>query len=330
MPWRCGPSCAEAKMKLETHAPFRLDLTVWALRRQAGNRIDTWDGVTYRRCFAFGKTALLAEVQQRGSPARPHLVVDLQGAAADQPRVRAYVITVLRRSLGLDVHLDAFYALASRDPQLAPLAKRYRGLRPPRFPGLFEALANAVACQQVSLPSGIAMLGRLAAVFGQASPQAPGLHAFPDPQDLCGVDPAMLRASGFSRQKADYLVNVAARLRAGELSAAMLGACDDETALRTLSKLRGIKRWSAQYVCLRGLGRLGVFPVDDVGAHRHLAQWMGLPRLDAEATAALVARWQPFAGMVYFHLLLKRLEEGCHLQMAAESSRASPGPAGGI
>jgi 3-methyladenine DNA glycosylase/8-oxoguanine DNA glycosylase len=30
-------------------APFRLDLTVWALRRRRRNAIDRWDGVTYRR-----------------------------------------------------------------------------------------------------------------------------------------------------------------------------------------------------------------------------------------------------------------------------------------
>ncbi|EQD67859.1 HhH-GPD family base excision repair protein, partial [mine drainage metagenome] len=90
---------------------------------------------------------------------------------------------------------------------------------------------------------------------------------------------------------------------------------DDAGAMRMLGTLRGIKRWSAQYVALRGLGRLGVFPVDDVGAHKHLAAWLGLPRLDAEATAALVRRWQPYAGLVYFHVLLRRLEEAGHLRI---------------
>ncbi len=34
---------------LEPVAPFRLDLTAWALRRRAENIIDRWDGSTYRR-----------------------------------------------------------------------------------------------------------------------------------------------------------------------------------------------------------------------------------------------------------------------------------------
>src|SRR5665647_3641894 len=32
--------------------PFRLDLTVWALRRRSMNAVDLWDGETYRRVLA--------------------------------------------------------------------------------------------------------------------------------------------------------------------------------------------------------------------------------------------------------------------------------------
>lgn len=34
---------------LEPASPFRLDLTVWALRRWPNNRVDRWDGRRYRR-----------------------------------------------------------------------------------------------------------------------------------------------------------------------------------------------------------------------------------------------------------------------------------------
>ena len=35
-------------LTIELDEPFRLDLTVWALRRRAHNAIDRWDGSTYR------------------------------------------------------------------------------------------------------------------------------------------------------------------------------------------------------------------------------------------------------------------------------------------
>jgi hypothetical protein len=39
-------------------APFRLDLTAWALRRRRQNIIDRWDGSTYRRILPFGNVPI--------------------------------------------------------------------------------------------------------------------------------------------------------------------------------------------------------------------------------------------------------------------------------
>jgi DNA-3-methyladenine glycosylase II len=53
---------------------------------------------------------------------------------------------------------------------------------------------------------------------------------------------------------------------------------------------------------------LHVFPGDDVGARNNLARWLGVePPLDYDAVRRAVSPWQPFAGMVYFHLLLESL-----------------------
>jgi len=84
---------------------------------------------------------------------------------------------------------------------------------------------------------------------------------------------------------------------------------DDEVVAR-LTSLSGIGRWSAEYVLLRGLGRLHIFPGDDVGARNTLARWLDLePPLDYRAVEEAVSRWQPYAGIVYFHLLLDGLAE---------------------
>ena len=74
------------------------------------------------------------------------------------------------------------------------------------------------------------------------------------------------------------------------------------------SELRGVGRWTAEYALLRGFGRLQVFPGDDVGAQKKLARWLGRSRpLDYAGVARAVAPWQPYAGLVYFHLLLHGL-----------------------
>ncbi|MEO8687895.1 MAG: hypothetical protein ABI611_06715 [Solirubrobacteraceae bacterium] len=74
--------------------------------------------------------------------------------------------------------------------------------------------------------------------------------------------------------------------------------------------LRGIGRWTAEYVLLRGLGRLHVFPGDDVGAHNKLRRLFDIDMaLDHASVQQLVARWHPYAGVVYFHLLLDSLSQ---------------------
>ena len=83
--------------------------------------------------------------------------------------------------------------MAASDPLLGPLAGRMRGLRPPRFPTVFEVLVNGVACQQLSLGVGIQVLNRLAADRGKATSDSPdGSRAVPDPDDLASLEPADL------------------------------------------------------------------------------------------------------------------------------------------
>ncbi len=77
----------------------------------------------------------------------------------------------------------------------------------------------------------------------------------------------------------------------------------DEAVVTELCRLKGIGRWSAEYAMLRGLGRLHVFPGDDVGARNNLHRRLGLTeKLDYESVAQVLRRWQPFKGLIYFHL----------------------------
>jgi hypothetical protein len=47
--WRYSSDVARATAVLPVTRPFRLDLTVWALRRRAKNAVDRWDDGRYSR-----------------------------------------------------------------------------------------------------------------------------------------------------------------------------------------------------------------------------------------------------------------------------------------
>ena len=296
----------ERSFSISARAPFRLDLTAWALRRRADNIVDRWDGRAYRRVLALESGPVAVTAVQAGPPERARLDVTLTGDRVDGQAEDA-TRAMLAHVLGLDIDLSAFYRLAGRDPLLRTLAARLRGVKPPRFPSLFECLVNAVACQQLTLTVGILLLNRLAEAYGA---HLYGAHAFPRPGDLAGLPPEALLPLGFSRAKARSIVSLAAEAEKGGLVAEEIGALDDEAALERLLRLRGIGRWSGEYALLRGLGRLHVFPGDDVGARNNLARRLSRTGpLDYTAVKQAVEPWQPFAGLVYFHLLLANLAE---------------------
>ncbi|HEU5399975.1 MAG TPA: hypothetical protein VFU86_01385 [Terriglobales bacterium] len=290
--------------------PFRLDLTAWALRRRARNIIDRWDGTTYRRVLVYGDVPMEAAVTQVGSSEHPKLAVRIAGPKLTaETRIR--IPQLLSRALGLRTNLQPFYALAAKDRHLAPLVEQFRGLKPPRFPSVFEAFVNAIACQQLSLTVGIELLDRLATHCGStiSSPGA-GQHAFPDAEDLLRLKAPTYRHLGFSYSKARSLLSLARDTVAGQFYPEQLQDLDNQSAVEEALKLRGVGRWTAEYVLLRGLGRLDTFPGDDVGARNRLALWLGRDEpLDYDGVKRAVKRWQPYAGLVYFHLLLAGLTE---------------------
>lgn len=247
-------------------------------------------------------------IRQAGSPAEPRIIV----TAVPPPRTaegRQCIHSIVDCLLGPRIDLTAWYRLAERDSRLRILAERFRGVKPPRFPTVFEALVNAFACQQLSLEVGLELLNRLATVCNVRRESATDVqYAFPSPRDVALGRPAKYQAIGFSRQKVRALLTLARAIERRDVDIEALSRRDDSTVCGQLLALRGVGRWSAEYVMLRGLGRLHVFPGDDVGAQNSLARWLGRSApLDYSGVRRAVAPWQPYAGLVYFHLLLDGL-----------------------
>lgn len=311
-------------MILQPIPPFRLDLTVWALRRRPRNRIDRWDGVTYRRVLVVKGRPTDIAVRQEGSLTRPHLVVTATPSLRT-PSERQVVRSAINRLLGLQIDLRNWYRMAEGHRRLRPLARQFRGVKPPRFASVFEALVNGFACQQLSLVVGLELLNRLTAVCDVRLGIGERAHyAFPAARDVARMAPANFQAIGFSRQKVRALMALARGIDRGDIDVERLALEDDLLALAELRSLRGVGRWTAEYVLLRGLGRLQVFPADDVGAQKSLARWLGRSGpLDYDGVCGAVEKWWPYAGMLYFHLLLDGLSKAGSLEIGGANPAAA-------
>ncbi len=283
---------------LAVAGPFHLEATVRVLQRRPTNLVEVWENGRYLRVLATADGLLLVEVTNRGTIDEPDVRFSvLRGDHSTTTRAR--VGRTLRAMLGMDVDPERLRALTDAESRLRPTARALRGMRPPRFSELFEAFANVVPFQQVSLDAGVAIVGRLVERLGESlEHEGRRFHASPAARVFAKARPSALRACGLSVQKAETLRRVARAIEAGELTEERLSAMSRAQALRSLIDLKGIGPWSANLVLLRGLGRLDVFPPGDIGAARGLRGLLGVepgPSLDR-----VVDRFGDRRGYLYF------------------------------
>jgi DNA-3-methyladenine glycosylase II len=295
--------------------PYRLDLTVNVLRRLSTNLVDvlTPDG-TYLRLLGDAAGPTLIAVRQ---PEAGQLVVEIAG----HPAQEGEVLAAARRMLGIEVDLSRFYQSASTIPWLHPLVFRMQGVRPPRYPTLWEACVNAIVFQQISLHAASSIMHRF--IVGLSEPaEHDGIrvYGFPGLAQFRAAPDLLLGRAGLSAGKLATLRRVAAALGTNALKD--LEQLPSAEASALLRGIKGIGPWTAAVILLRGLGRLDVFPANDSSVTRNLMLLGGPGPLELET---LLNTLGPERGMLYYHLLLGRLEARGHLALPAGEPQRKTG-----
>jgi len=264
-----------------------------------------------------GRSPVGLAITQTRRVARPEIEVRISAA---HPRdVKDDVAAAVTRMLGLDRDLSGFYRLARNDSTLRPLAERLRGMKPVQYPTAFEAFANAVVCQLISVTAGMSVLNRLAEAFGKTMRfDSVAMRSFAVAESVARSNPEALRALGLSRQKGEYLIALA-RLAADpkDRDFGSIDALSDDDAIERLSEIRGVGRWTAEYVLLRGFGRINIFPGDDVGGRNKLYEFLGETATpDYAGVRRIMDRWYPYGGLIYLHLIVSGLADNGQVEVS--------------
>jgi DNA-3-methyladenine glycosylase II len=105
-----------------------------------------------------------------------------------------------------------------------------------------------------------------------------------------------LRAAGLSPQKQRYLRDLAEKVTNGTVRIHAVNTMTNEEAVAELTQVIGIGKWTVQMLLIFSLGRLDVFPGDDLGirtAIKKLYRKRLLPK--PRQLAKFEKLWQPYA-----------------------------------
>jgi AraC family transcriptional regulator of adaptative response / DNA-3-methyladenine glycosylase II len=197
------------------------------------------------------------------------------------------------RMLGLESDVTTF---ENAHPELA---KRRPGLRLPLLPTAFDALCWAIIGQQINLAFASALRRDMINLAGE---EIFGMRAHPSPQALTNLDLASLRAMRYSGSKANYLLNAATQVAAGQLHIERLADGSAVAAQQALLAQKGIGLWTARYVMLR-TGFADAAPVGDSALATALQRhYPSDTRPDADQAARLMSRFSPHRSLASMHL----------------------------
>ncbi|HET9110307.1 MAG TPA: hypothetical protein VFN78_05735 [Ktedonobacterales bacterium] len=293
----------EGVCQFEVTLPGPLDIatSLEPFRRSGDDLLDRWDGSRLLRTLPIGGRTIPYAAQIRGTVAAPALLAQIERPEDRAPVEAALHLTFMRAPE------EEYAALLARDPVIAALDARYPGLRPARQFGLFAALVRCISAQQVNLRWATTTRRRLAEAFGER--HQVGAHEVYSlsAQWVAGASVAELRALQFTTRKAEYLIGAAGEIASGALDAETLAALPDEQVIARLVALRGIGRWSAEWILARTLGRpcvvAGDLAVRKVVARAYLDYAPGATLPDEVAIRRATAHWGAAAGVAQGLLL---------------------------
>lgn len=157
----------------------------------------------------------------------------------------------------------------------------------------FWMLVRSIISQQISVGAARAIRGRLEEKVAPDSVT---------PESLLQLNLRQLRSVGLSSQKASYVRDLASKTDQGLVQLQTIGRRSDAAIIEELTQVKGIGHWTAQMFLIFALGRLDVFPIDDLGIRMAIRDRYGLAELPDKQVGNKIAQpWHPYASVASWY-----------------------------
>jgi DNA-3-methyladenine glycosylase II len=292
--------------------PIDFAASLEIFRRSGDDLLDRWDGKWLLRTIQVGERTIAYACRPAGSAQSPVFAVIVEDPAHAAPisELIAHSFAPLTRE---------FRQLCNADQAIGRLAKVHLGFRPILHPNLLVALVRSISAQQVNLRWAATVRRRLAERFGDRHEFDGKVVYSLNAARLAALEIAEIRALQFTTRKAEYVINVARAVGSGDLVIERLRAMADDEVIEAITAIRGLGRWSAEWILARTLGRPRV-SAGDLGVRKAVGKaYFGGRMPSPDEVRQATAHWGDAAALAQELLLHAQ-----HLKTLGATSPPAP------
>lgn len=194
------------------------------------------------------------------------------------------------------VALQAADHLRAADERLRPVIDRVGLCTIQPNHDYYQELVDAIISQQLSVHAARSIEGRFRELFG---------GAFPTAEQILDTNTETLRGIGFSRAKANYVLDLAQHVVDGRIRFDHMDSLSNDEVVTELTAVKGIGEWTAHMFLMFCMGRPDVLPVGDLGIRNGIRALYGFENAPTPQQITELADqngWHPYESIASWYV----------------------------
>ena len=159
----------------------------------------------------------------------------------------------------------------------------------------YQSLIKSVIFQQLNPKAGNAIFGRFLLIFN---------NKFPDDKSILEESPIKIKSCGLSQNKLLTILEIASQSANKKLPTSLeIKKIQDDEIIKLFTTIKGVGEWTVQMLLIFNLGRLDIFPHNDLAIRKN---YQKLKRLTSPITPKEIieisSAWSPYRSVASWYL----------------------------
>ncbi len=181
--------------------------------------------------------------------------------------------------------------LRGRDKRLCEVIDRIGHIDRAVDTDLFSSVAHHIIGQQISTRAQATIWQRMQDALGEVNAET-----------VLAAGAPQLQSLGMTFRKAEYITDLAEKVRSGAFDLERVQEMPDAEAIRALSALKGVGVWTAEMILLFCMQRPDIFSFDDLAIRRGLRMVYHHRVIDRKLFEKYRRRFSPYCSVASLYL----------------------------